>query len=307
MSEKFVFEGYDDDIEFETWAFWENLIPYDNDVIVITGETLNKNVGQQRKLILDSINSFKIINHNKPVFFETSLSNIDESSSNPPTNIEPLSIPQSELVDERVIVDKKYLELGIDYLQKQLKRYEPIQLKISGQLDDYTRGARILFIITDPNGETTEQKVIATKDGKYENILWFDRGTIHGEYQIQSQFRGEESKILTFNLLPPYLETKFVEKKIIQKAPVPEWIKENVKWWANGSIGDDSFKLGISFMIKEGIITIDDLPESSGVSEEKIPDWVKNNAKWWADGVIDESDFVNGLKYLVEKGIIGVN
>jgi len=112
---------------------------------------------------------------------------------------------------------------------------------------------------------------------------------------------------LTFNLLPPYLETKFVEKKIIQKTPVPEWIKENVKWWANGSIGDDSFKLGISFMIKEDIIIIDDLPESSGVSEKKIPDWVKNNAKWWADGVIDEADFINGLKYMVEKGIIGVN
>ena len=445
MSEKFVFEGYDDDIEFETWAFWENLIPYGNDVIVVSGETLNQNVGQQRKLILDSINSFKILNYGQPVFLETSAPSVEPSQvdrplsttqtktvekpdtdiiisssdgeccDNPisPTRLSagigsvirlynddsishtivsghpnrgadgiintvtiepgqifsvklntartieyfceqhpwekgiikinnynkpinesliPITIPEDvnpqtteplipENIIETIIIPENIVEtpsaapievsgpvsLKLDHREMQLKRYDAIQLTVSGDVDDYTRGARILFIITDPKGETTEQTVIATKDGKYENYLWFDKSTIYGEYKITTQFRGEESKTLTFNLLPPYLETKFIETKIIHKAPVPEWLKENVKWWADGAIGDDSFKQGISFMIKEDIISIDDLPKSTGVSEDKIPDWVKNNAKWWADGVIGEDDFVNGLKYMVEKGIIGVN
>ena len=444
MSEKFVFEGYDDDIEFETWAFWENLIPYGNDVIVITGETLNQNVGQQRKLILDSINSFEILNYGQPVFLETSAPSVEQNlvDSLPPIQTKtiekpdtdimisssdgeccdnsispsrlsagigsvirlynddtishtivsghpnrgadgiintvtiepgqifsvklntartieyfceqhpwekgiikinnhdkpinesliPITIPEDvnpqtseselpEKIVETIIIPETIVEtpttapievsgivsLKLDHREMQLKRYEPIQLTVSGDVEDYTRGARILFIITDPKGETTEQKVIATKDGKYENYLWFDKSTIYGEYKITTQFRGEESKTLTFNLLPPYLETKFVEKKIIHKAPVPEWLKENVKWWADGAIGDDSFKQGISYMMKEDIISIDDLPESTGVSEDKIPDWVKNNAKWWADGTIGEDDFVNGLKYMVEKGIIGIN
>jgi len=92
-----------------------------------------------------------------------------------------------------------------------------------------------------------------------------------------------------------------------KEVAIPEWIKNNAGWWAEGSIDDNSFKQGISFMIKENIITIDDLPTAYGASESIIPDWIKNNARWWADGAIDESDFVNGLKYMVEKGIISVN
>jgi len=91
------------------------------------------------------------------------------------------------------------------------------------------------------------------------------------------------------------------------RPPVPDWLKNNVQWWANGTLDDNTFKQGISYMIKEDIISIDDLPAASGATESAIPDWVKQNAKWWADGVIGEDDFINGLKYMVEKGIIGVD
>ena len=88
--------------------------------------------------------------------------------------------------------------------------------------------------------------------------------------------------------------------------PVPDWLKNNVKSWADDKTDDDSFKEGISFMIKEKIITVFDLPKVSGVSEDKIPSWVKQNAKWWGDGAIDEDDFVKGLEYMIEKGIISI-
>jgi len=89
---------------------------------------------------------------------------------------------------------------------------------------------------------------------------------------------------------------------------VPEWVKNNAGWWAEGQIGDDSFVQGIQYLIKEKIIDIPDLPEqASEIAEQKVPDWVKNNAGWWADGVISEDEFVKGSKYLVEKGIISVN
>ncbi len=88
---------------------------------------------------------------------------------------------------------------------------------------------------------------------------------------------------------------------------IPDWIKNNAKWWAEGQIGDSDFTNGIQHLMKEKIINIPDLPEqASEVAEEKVPDWVKNNAGWWADGLISEEDFLNGIKYLVEKGIIRV-
>ncbi len=88
---------------------------------------------------------------------------------------------------------------------------------------------------------------------------------------------------------------------------VPDWIKNNAKWWSAGQIGDSDFVSGIQFMIKEKIINIPDLPEqASETAEEKVPDWIRNNAGWWADGLITEDDFVKGIQYLVEQGIIRV-
>jgi hypothetical protein len=37
---------------------------------------------------------------------------------------------------------------------------------------------------------------------------------------------------------------------------IPEWIKNNAGWWANGDIDDNSFVQGIQFLIKEGIMKI---------------------------------------------------
>jgi len=88
---------------------------------------------------------------------------------------------------------------------------------------------------------------------------------------------------------------------------IPDWIKNNAKWWSEGQIGDSDFTSGIQFMIKEKIMIIPDLPEqASETAEEAVPDWVKNNAEWWADGLISDEDFVSGIKYLVENGIIRV-
>ena len=88
---------------------------------------------------------------------------------------------------------------------------------------------------------------------------------------------------------------------------LPIWIKKNAKWWSEGQIGDSVFVTGIQYMIKERIMVIRDLPESSEVGEEQVPDWVRNNAGWWSEGLISDDDFVNGIKYLVEHGIIIVS
>jgi len=37
---------------------------------------------------------------------------------------------------------------------------------------------------------------------------------------------------------------------------IPEWIKNNAMWWAEGTIDDDAFIQGIEFLAKQGIIQI---------------------------------------------------
>ncbi|MFB5611598.1 MAG: hypothetical protein ACE5RT_07315, partial [Nitrosopumilaceae archaeon] len=69
---------------------------------------------------------------------------------------------------------------------------------------------------------------------------------------------------------------------------IPEWIKNNAGWWADGLIGDSDFVSGIQFLIEEGIMTIPETQSGNGESQD-IPGWIKNNAGWWADGLIGDS------------------
>jgi len=114
---------------------------------------------------------------------------------------------------------------------------------------------------------------------------------------IQRQFTNKNT--LKINLA--INKDPLVEPKII-----PKWVKTNAKWWANGSIDDESFVQGLQYLIKEKIIDIPKLPYPSSWMDKNVPSWVKNTASWWADDLIHEDDFVKGIKYLAEKGIIQV-
>ena len=50
---------------------------------------------------------------------------------------------------------------------------------------------------------------------------------------------------------------------------IPAWIKSNAKWWSDGQIDDQTFVSGIEFLVKQGIVHVDNNQESSEV-ETKI-------------------------------------
>ena len=87
---------------------------------------------------------------------------------------------------------------------------------------------------------------------------------------------------------------------------IPDWIKNNAGWWADGLIDDSSFLQGIQFLIKEGIMTIPSTETSESTESQEVPAWIKNNAEWWAEGQIDDNAFVSGIQYLIKVGIIVV-
>ena len=86
---------------------------------------------------------------------------------------------------------------------------------------------------------------------------------------------------------------------------IPSWIKNNAKWWADGTIGDKDFIQGIQYMVNKNIIDIPKTDQGQKSSQD-IPSWIKNNAKWWADGTISDADFVQGIKFLIKSGIITI-
>ena len=88
---------------------------------------------------------------------------------------------------------------------------------------------------------------------------------------------------------------------------IPSWIKNNAKWWVDGTIGDAEFVREIQYMIKEGMMKIPSSSGGSSLSTAEIPGWIKNNTKWWADGTIDDDSFVKSIQWLVKNGIVVVD
>jgi hypothetical protein len=86
---------------------------------------------------------------------------------------------------------------------------------------------------------------------------------------------------------------------------VPDWIRNNAGWWAQGTIGDSDFVKGLEYLVNKKIINVSQVDVESQ-NDKSIPSWIKNNADWWAKGQISDKDFVNGIEYMIKKGIIVV-
>ena len=129
-----------------------------------------------------------------------------------------------------------------------------------------------------------------------------DMWRIAGE--TTSNFSAEilPDAINSFTITNPNSPT--ILKQIEQK--IPDWIKNNAKWWSEGQIDDTSFVSGIQFLIKEKIINVSSTTNASSPSSENIPSWVKTNAGWWADDMITEDEFVKGIEFLVNQGIVKI-
>jgi len=177
------------------------------------------------------------------------------------------------------------------------RKFDPIDItqrkvKLDGEITGYTFGTVVMLIIEKPDGTITEKGFGARQDGTFHEQITLDDTWEPGRYVVKTTYQGEE--VGTFSFL-------------IDMERVPEWVKNNAKWWSEGSIGDSDFVSGIQYLIKEKIMIVSGTPPQSIQKDtEAIPSWVKNNAGWWADGLIGENDFVNGIKWLVEKGIIRV-
>ena len=85
---------------------------------------------------------------------------------------------------------------------------------------------------------------------------------------------------------------------------IPNWIKNNAKWWSEGTLSDQDFIKGIQYLIQNGIMEIP--PTSHSYTVGQISPWVKNTAGWWANGQISDDEFIKAIQYLITNGIIKV-
>jgi len=145
-------------------------------------------------------------------------------------------------------------------------------------------------------------------------VIWMEVFTIIDQWIYLMAFSADSTEFSNYSPTFQKILNSFeieqdssIPAETIKKLQIPDWIRNNAKWWSEGAIGDNDFVSGLQYLIKEKIMQI---PETSKAvtpgGTEEIPAWIKNNADWWSQGLISDDDFVKGIQYLVEQGIIKI-
>ena len=143
------------------------------------------------------------------------------------------------------------------------------------------------------------QEFSTIKDGTYSNTI--------------NQNQIEELKLLIDTINKHNIDTVLIsninEKSSVIKNDnsIPQWVKNNARWWADKQITDAEFSEGLEYLIEINIIKIPDAVSiRTDVSEKHIPEWIRNNASWWSEGTLSDDEFTKSIQYMISQRIIQI-
>jgi hypothetical protein len=186
-------------------------------------------------------------------------------------------------------------------------------ISLSGNVNKYDEKRSLQITIFDSAKKIAlKTEIPVAADGTFSyNLSPNEKFSKAGQYTLNAQYGKThvDVKIISFTIIDKPMETSSTPSDGVEptSAKIPDWIKSNAGWWADGSIDDNSFVQGIQFLIKEKVMTIPATEQGSTSGSNEIPAWIKQNAKWWADGSIDDNSFVQGIQFLIKTGIMKIS
>ncbi len=204
-------------------------------------------------------------------------------------------------------------------------RYDRQIVTLSGRIsdDEFYRGLPVIITIHKPDYTVEVLKIKTTGEGYFETFLIFNDESPRGVYRVSASYFEQVDKNMdvTFQVVdrefdsssksnsgPQIFDTSESQKTLGQNSEkIPNWIKNNAKWWATDQIGDHAFVSGIQYLIEQNILQIPELPETSSKNFKQVPLWVKTIAGFWSDDKISDEEFIKSIQYLVGNGIIVVS
>jgi len=129
-------------------------------------------------------------------------------------------------------------------------------ITFSGTVNKYNeeRNLRISIFDSSKNLIMT-QKTPVNADASFSHDVILNEKFLEGKYIVKAQYGNSKATVQSISFLinsdnfSPTDESSTVTK-------IPDWIKSNAGWWADGQIDDNSFVEGIQFLIKEGLIKL---------------------------------------------------
>jgi len=181
-------------------------------------------------------------------------------------------------------------------------------ITFSGSVNKYDEGRNLRISIFDAsNNFILTKKTPVNTDGTFLYSVILNEKFFDGKFIVKAQYGDSKSTVKKMSFEINSNGATSMEQKLSTSEKIPDWIKNNAGWWADGLIDDNSFVQGIQFLIKEGLMQIPSTEQGSASQDNNIPDWIKNNAGWWADGLIDDNSFVQGIQFLIKEGLMKIS
>jgi len=178
-------------------------------------------------------------------------------------------------------------------------------IKISGNVSKYDEDRKLRIVVFDQDSKmVVNEKISVNPDTSFSYDLTSDAKLSEGEHTMRVQYGSSKVTVQQTSFMISSGDSISLEKA---DTVIPEWVRNNAGWWAEGSIDDGSFVQGIQFLIKEGLMSIPVTEQGASSQGNSIPDWIKNNAGWWAEGSIDDGSFVQGIQFLIKEGLMRVS
>ena len=158
------------------------------------------------------------------------------------------------MVQKEIIIipgEGKYLKLNANKFVKPYSVTATNEIEISGFVEDFRDGSSIFMEIIKPDGIIEEQKLVGAK-GNFLTKYYLDLDSPVGVYKIIINYQEIEVDSKEFEVTN-YQKGQTIEEYMPQ---VPQWVRSNADWWAQGLITDNEFAAGISFLIEQSILVV---------------------------------------------------
>jgi len=187
-------------------------------------------------------------------------------------------------------VDSTVGTLEIDNEELMKSKDITVIAKITGTIKNYERGTPIILTIQKPDTTTDEISVHGKKTGEFTARITIRDGWPLGVYLVNVTYKDKALGTVSFVLneieIPSWIKNnarwwsegvigdsdfttgiQYMIKEnimVISGLPeqaadatqeqVPQWVRNNAGWWANGLISDADFVSGIKYLVEQGII-----------------------------------------------------
>ncbi|HXV66888.1 MAG TPA: peptidase [Nitrosopumilaceae archaeon] len=159
---------------------------------------------------------------------------------------------------------------------------------LSGKVNNYNQGTTIDITLFGPDLSSEKFTAFATKNGEFRGVFTLHDYSLPGNYKLSVSYQGIHIGDEEFQ---------------VSKYLVPDWIKNNARWWSSDQISDSEFIRGIQHLIDKKIIVIQNSVKSQNAVGD-VPIWIKNTAKWWSQDIVSDDEFVAAIEFFVKNGII---